>query len=188
MSLSKPAKRELLHTRNISCTGYKRADGLYDIEGHLVDTKSYDIDNIDRGGVIKTGESLHEMRVRLTLGIDLLIHRAEAVTEWAPYSRCSDGGMNISRLEGVKIGPGWRQTTLRLLGKTEGCTHITEMLGQMATTAYQTMGAEWNRRQDKAGETQTRPRLLNSCYAFVETGEVVLRQWPAWYRDDDSSS
>lgn len=190
MSLSTPAARELLHTRNISCKGYKRVDGLYDIEGHLVDTKSYDIDNIDRGGVIHSGESLHEMRVRLTLDLNLLIHHAEAITEWAPYSLCKDGGMNISRLEGVKIGPGWRKTTLRLLGKTHGCTHITEMLGQMATTAYQTMGAEWNRRRASEGEAQSksRPRLLNSCYAFAESGEVVLRQWPQWHQSRDSES
>lgn len=186
MSLSTPAPRELLHTRNIICKGYKRNDGLYDIEGHLVDIKSYDIDNIDRGGVIKAGESLHEMRVRLTLDIELLIHHAEAVTEWAPYHRCGNGGLNISQLEGVKIGSGWRKTTLRLLGKTRGCTHITEMLGQMATTAFQTMGAEWNRRQVNKDGSEGAPRLLNSCFAFADDGDVVLRQWPEWHKSNGS--
>ena len=34
--------REPLHRRTIEIHGYKREDGLYDIEGHLVDTKPYD--------------------------------------------------------------------------------------------------------------------------------------------------
>ena len=31
--------REPLHRRSIEIHGYKRDDGLYDVEGHLVDTK-----------------------------------------------------------------------------------------------------------------------------------------------------
>ena len=34
--------REPLHRRSIEINGYKRADGLFDIEGHLVDTKPID--------------------------------------------------------------------------------------------------------------------------------------------------
>ena len=40
MPLSAPAARERLHTRQIECHGYRRADGLFDIEGHSTDTKT----------------------------------------------------------------------------------------------------------------------------------------------------
>ncbi len=42
MPLPPPVDREPIHTRRIECTGYRRTDGLWDVEGHLVDTKSYE--------------------------------------------------------------------------------------------------------------------------------------------------
>ena len=41
MPLPPAAPRKNMHTRDIQCCGYERADGLWDIEGHLVDTKSF---------------------------------------------------------------------------------------------------------------------------------------------------
>ena len=55
MPLSSPVAREPIHTRRIECRGYRRADGLWDIEGHLVDTKAYAFMNRHRGEV-KAGE------------------------------------------------------------------------------------------------------------------------------------
>ena len=45
MPLPDPVPREPLHTRRVECRGYRRADGLWDIEGHLVDTKAYPFAN-----------------------------------------------------------------------------------------------------------------------------------------------
>ncbi len=35
-------ERELTHTRRVRYEGYKRADGLWDIEAHLTDSKNHD--------------------------------------------------------------------------------------------------------------------------------------------------
>ena len=51
MPLEKPHPRKHIHTRDIQCLGYQRDDGLWDIEGTIMDTKTYSFDNIDRGGV-----------------------------------------------------------------------------------------------------------------------------------------
>ena len=59
MPLSNPVGRKPMHTRTVQCRGYLRDDGLWDIEGHLVDTKPYDIPSEDRGGTIPAGEPLH---------------------------------------------------------------------------------------------------------------------------------
>ena len=67
MPLSTPVPRQMLHRRVVQCTGYRREDGLWDIEGHMVDTKTYSVPNEDRGGVIQAGEPLHEMWIRLTV-------------------------------------------------------------------------------------------------------------------------
>ena len=66
MPLSPPQERELLHSRDIVLRGYRRADGLYDIEAQLTDTKSYGFGNRDRG-YIEAGEPIHGMWLRLTV-------------------------------------------------------------------------------------------------------------------------
>ena len=73
MPLTPHQPRKPIHTRAIECKGYQRDDGLWDIEAHLVDTKTYDFANRDRGD-IKAGEPLHEMWLRLTLDLDLKVH------------------------------------------------------------------------------------------------------------------
>ncbi len=181
MSLSTPVDRKIYHTRKISCLGYKRNDGLYDIEAHLIDTKPFGFDNLDRGGRIEAGEALHEMKVRITLGLDLVIKEAEAVTEWGPFYICPEGAASFKKIIGLQIKPGWRAKVNKLLGKTAGCTHITELLGPMATTAFQTMAAELSG-VIKDNDTETPPFLLNSCHALVDTGAIVKRQWPEWYK------
>ena len=58
MALSRPARREHIHSRDIRCRGFRREDGLWDIEATLEDTKTYSFANRDRGG-IAAGEPIH---------------------------------------------------------------------------------------------------------------------------------
>ena len=58
-------ERELRHTRRVRYEGYKRADGLWDIEAHLTDVKSHD--NPMKAGVRRAGQPIHEMWLRLTI-------------------------------------------------------------------------------------------------------------------------
>ena len=39
----RPPQRRRLHVRRVTYEGFERADGLFDIEAHLVDTKDHDI-------------------------------------------------------------------------------------------------------------------------------------------------
>ena len=71
MPLSKPKMRNQIHSREIKCFGYKRGDGFWDIEGSMIDTKSYSFDNNDRGGV-SSGEPIHYMQIRITLDDNLV--------------------------------------------------------------------------------------------------------------------
>ena len=43
MPLSDPAPRELLHQRDIRLSGYRRADGLFDIDAEIADAKTYEL-------------------------------------------------------------------------------------------------------------------------------------------------
>ena len=58
-------ERELRHTRRVRYEGYKRADGLWDIEAHLTDVKSHD--NPMKTGVRRAGQPIHEMWLRVTI-------------------------------------------------------------------------------------------------------------------------
>ena len=176
MPLSKPTTRNHLHSRDIQCRGFKRDDGLWDIEGSIIDTKTYSFDNIDRGGV-SAGEPVHHMEIRLTLDDDLVIHAAEAVTEAGPYTICGNITQTFERLKGLTIGAGWRKEVMRLMGGVAGCTHLRDLLmGPLAVTAMQTVMAVRERRHS-ADET-TKPPIIDSCHAYASDGQIVQRQWP----------
>ena len=108
MPLSRPARRDHIHSREIHCRGFRREDGLWDIEGELVDTKTYSFANRDREGIV-AGEPIHHMRIRLTLDDDMLVHACEAATEAGPFDLCPAITPTFAGLAGLRIGPGWRQ-------------------------------------------------------------------------------
>ena len=76
--LTKPAKRDLKHNRTIKGKGYKREEGLWDIEVFLLDTKTFSFKNMHRS-YISAGEPLHDMAIRLTLDDDRKIIDIEAL-------------------------------------------------------------------------------------------------------------
>ncbi|MES9992183.1 MAG: DUF2889 domain-containing protein [Candidatus Thiodiazotropha sp.] len=184
MPLSPTVRRKPLHTRRLTLQGHLREDGLLDIEGHLVDTKPFDIPNRDRGGQIRSGEPLHEMWIRLTLDIDFRIVYAEATTDWAPYDHCQGATHSFKNLVGEKIGPGWNRRVRSILGGTKGCTHISEMLAQMATTAYQTLNSLKNPGQP-SNDGKEKPVILDTCFALATDGPVVAREWPDFYQPEE---
>lgn len=179
MTLSESAARELLHKRTVEVFGYVREDGLYDIEGHLLDVKSHDISNHDRGA-IPAGEPLHEMWLRLTVDLDLNVVEVEAKTVWGPYSICGDITPNFQRLKGLTIKSGWTQKTRELLGGTHGCTHLLELLGPIATTAFQTIYEDRVKRERQAG-VKKRPALIDSCHAWASDSTVIETRFPEYY-------
>lgn len=185
MPLSPPVPRTKQHTRTIEVQGYRREDGLYDIEGHLVDTKTYGFANKDRGR-IEAGEPLHGMWLRLTIDRTMTIQAAEAVTDYGPFTICKDINPAFEKLAGIRVGPGFRKEVRAALGGVHGCTHLVELLlGPMATTAFQTMYAE-REREGSHGATTERPRIIDTCHALAADGPIVKREWPQWYEGDDA--
>lgn len=175
--LPTPAARSHSHDRQIHCQGFAREDGLFDIEAQLIDTKSYDFPS-DTHGIVQQGTPVHHMQVRFTMNEKMEIVDAVAVTLNGPYDICPKGAENISGLIGLTIGPGWKNKTKHAIGGPKGCTHITELLGQMATTAYQTLygeKAKQRRAEKQQNPTQTpqksrtaMPSLANSCIGYAD--------------------
>lgn len=184
MSLSKPERREHIHTRDIRCRGFRREDGLWDIEAVLEDTKTYSFANADRGG-IAAGEPIHRMHIRLTLDDDMQVRAAEAATEAGPFGLCGAITPVFAGLVGLRIGPGWRKAVLGRMAGVKGCTHLTELLlGPLTTTAVQTIASARARRQEAAADGRP-PPILDTCHALATSSPVVARHWPDFHRPAD---
>lgn len=178
MPLSPPPSRKLIHTRRIVCEGYQRDDGLWDIEGQIVDTKAYSFETHARG-TVAAGVPVHDMRVRLTIDEDMVVHEAEAYTASSPFDICSEVAPDIGKLKGEKIEAGWSKRVFALLGATLGCTHINQLLtGPLATTAFQALVPV---RQARARDPNKKPGLIDTCHALRADGPVVKHEWPKFY-------
>lgn len=200
MPLSEPEERELLHTRTIVIGGYRRRDGLYDIEAHLTDAKTRGFANEHRG-FIGPGEPLHGMWLRMTVDDELRVLACEAASDHTPYPICREAAPNFARLAGLRIKPGFLRDAAARIGGTAGCTHLRELLQQMGTTAHQTV---FSARADQEAEklraetgTALSPEqvdarvaarfggsggLVNTCIAYDEAGPIVQRRWPHLHR------
>lgn len=194
MPLTPPAPREPLHTRRIEINGYRRVDGLFDIEGRLVDTKPYGFPSRDRG-FVAAGEPIHDLWLRFTVDEHMHIVACEAASDRTPYAVCPQAAPNFAALAGLHIRPGFlREATNRVRG-TLGCTHLREMLQQMATAAFQTINPARARKEvtetvppgsDKfdarvAEKMGGAPAIVNTCLAYGTDSPVVQRRWPHLY-------
>ena len=177
--------RDSLHTRTIKCEGYERDDGLFDIEASIVDQKTYDVDEPYRGHR-PAGAHVHDMQVRLTLDRSMTVRGIDVTTNHAPYDVCPTVAPGYKALVGAKIGAGWRKAVTEAVGRTKGCTHITELLMPAATVAFQTMGS-WPKGGDVATEAHPdqaakKPYFIDGCKAWASDGTVVKRLFPLHYR------
>ena len=188
MTLSTPSERKLTHTRVVTCRGFERPDNLWDIEGRIVDTKPYAFPNQDRGGEIKADEPLHDMSIRLTIDASLEIHDAEAVIDDSPYNYCKCVTPIVRQLIGLRIASGWALKSRSAMGKNRGCTHLTELLGPMATTAIQTLSSK--RQNQEANSKNQLPKrssfFIDTCHALSADSPVVKQHWPDQYRKNSS--
>ncbi len=165
--------REELHFRKIECQGFRRSDGLWDVEGRLVDTKTYAVVVGDRGNV-PIGDPIHDMSLRLTLDSNYLIRDAAATMTQTPYTICPGALTAMRELIGLRICAGWLAEVRKRLTRQECCTHLFELLGPIATTAFQTLSVVRGKPTDNPGK-------INSCYAYSADRALVKLSWPERY-------
>jgi hypothetical protein len=174
--------RELLHTRTITCEGYEREDGKWDIDSWLTDAKTYEFANKDHG-TVAPGAHIHGMGLRMTFDLELNIHDMIAVTDFSPYRICPDITPNFRKLVGLNLSKGFMRVARERVGGVNGCVHLFDLLGPMATTAYQTLDEI---RYDAFLEKERRgepvmPFFIDSCHAWTTDGDVLKREFPSLY-------
>jgi hypothetical protein len=179
MSLPVPeVERELTHTRRVRYEGYKRKDGLWDIEAHLTDVKNHDY--ALKTGVRRAGQPIHEMWVRVTIDRRMKIVDACSSSDAVPYpGGCETISPAYRKLIGLSLIKEFRKNVREALGGVRGCTHITEMLGGLPTAAIQTFAGEVPEEREDGGK----PFQLDQCHALETSTETVRKWYPKWHKD-----
>ena len=176
--------RRPLQTRTTSCSSFLRDDGLWEIEGYLIDTRSYDHQTRWRGQ-LPQGAPIHDMRMRIVFDDDLTIRDIAVAIDAAPYPEvCPQAVANYHRLIGQRLGKGFMQVAQQYVGKTAGCTHQTVLLQAMNTTATRTYNthaaykAEGGAEQAGMPEGTLSPVVLGTCHSFTPDSPIVAYYWP----------
>lgn len=172
-----PAKRKALHNRSINVQGFIRDDGLWEVEGRLVDTKTYGFTLPDRG-LIDVGEALHDLELRIAVDDDLKIIEISAHMPGTPYNDCSLAEKSYQSLVGLQIKSGWMDEVKARFARNQACTHITEMLPVMATNLIQTMrGYRMSNNKDAKVNGDEIKLFRDTCYGLRAGGRADQQQW-----------
>ena len=176
MPLSVPFPRKASHIRRVTYQGYEREDGLWDMEAELHDSKAHDMPSFRRQGVRLAGDPIHHMWLRVTIDRQLVVHAIEAAMDAHPLQDCPQARPALQGMVGACMARGWRQAIAQHLGGVASCTHLREVLFNMATAAFQTLPAAFG-----GGDPDTPPRHLGQCTGWDFEGNGVKEYFPQFY-------
>jgi hypothetical protein len=126
--------REELHFRRIDMRGWRRSDGLFEVEGRVTDRKPQQFRVPNGTKIIPPNAPIHDMGVRLVFDDDMLVHDVVTFTDAAPYTDCLAAGPALQTLKGMRIASGWSAEVTRRLAGASSCTHLMQLLIPMGTT------------------------------------------------------
>ena len=164
-----------MHTRRVEYRGFRRDDGLWDIEGELHDSKPHPFE-IEGEGRWEPGQAVHHMLLRVSIDDAMVIRDIAVAMDAYPHGPCPQAMAPMQRLVGETLGRGWRQTIQRHLGGIQGCTHLRELLFNLATAAFQTKTASFAPPADGRP-----PAHLGQCLAWDFNGPVVEKAYPMFF-------
>lgn len=176
MPLSAPVPRKTSHIRRVTYQGYEREDGLWDMEAELHDSKAHDMPSFRHQGVRLAGDPIHHMWLRVTIDRQLVVHAIEAAMDAHPLQDCPQARPALQGMIGACMARGWRQAIAQHLGGVASCTHLRELLFNMATAAFQTLPAAFG-----GGDPDTPPRHLGQCTGWDFEGNGVKEYFPQFY-------
>lgn len=185
LALPPSAPRKLSHTRTVVYTGFDREDGLWDIEAELTDIKPYGF-KVSTERPFPPQEPIHGLKIRVTLDSQMVVQEIATSMDVIPHAECSGAPHAMHELVGSAMGPGWRKAIHERMGGTQGCTHLRELLFNMATVAYQTLpSGKWHR-IETAGlphpEVTRPPFYLGQCHTWALDSPTVQRAYPMFYK------
>lgn len=177
MPLSPPAPRTLKHVRRVNYQGFERDDGLWDIEGELHDSKAYDATSFrDPTKQRLAGEAIHHMWLRVTVNRQLVVQAIDVAMDSHPLQGCTEAQTALQHMVGCSMARGWRQSIQKHLGGVASCTHLRELLFNLATAAFQSVPAVFS-----SSHPDEPPRHLGQCTGWDFNGQGVKEFFPQFY-------
>jgi len=171
--------RTRTHVRQTQYEGYRRSDGLWDIEVLLRDERDYDSQGFERSQ-IAAGEPVHLIRLSVTVDDALVVQAISGEYLARPFAACRQSLPPLQGLVGASLAQGWRRQVASQLGGEVGCAHIRDMLVQLAAAAYQIVPV-WHARTRGVAVRRAdgkQPMHLGQCVAWALDGPVVAQVYP----------
>jgi len=171
--------RTRTHVRQTHYEGFRRSDGLWDIEVTLRDERDYESQGFERGP-IPAGMPVHLIHLRVTVDDALVVQAISGEYAARPFAECQLSLPPLQGLVGASLAQGWRRQVASQLGGEVGCAHIRDLLVQLAAAAYQIVpvwharmrGVALRRADGKA------PLHLGQCVAWALDGQAVAQVYP----------
>ena len=187
MPLPAAAPRSDIHHRVIDMRAYRREDGLYDVEAHLVDTKPFDLVRFGGISVVSAGNELHDLWIRLTVDNAFEVRDICAASDTTPHGVCKQAEGALQVLVGERLVKGWSHVVKERLRGAAGCTHLMEMLMPLASAALQGIRAV-QRQGSESADLDHPEAKLDTCWAYGRQREIVQRYWPEHYAGPQSGT
>ncbi len=182
MPLSQPTiARTPQHIRQVNYRSFEREDGLWDIEGELLDTKAIDLPRPNGEGIRKAGDPIHHMLIRVTVNTQLVVQEIESSMQAHPVQGCPAALDAMQRMVGCSMARGWRKAIETNLAGITGCTHMRELLNNMATATFQSIVSAFSTTPDQP------PAYLGRCTGWSFNGPAVMQYYPqfaGWHIPD----
>lgn len=176
------------HTRTLTLDSYECEDGTVDLELKLFDSKHFDIIDRERGAM-QAGDPVHDIRATITINRKMVIQNITADFAAIPFSFCRGGDGQIGNLVGKRLDRGWHQAVRAVIGGTHGCTHLSELLLQAPTLAFQTL---WISSREAGRDVGRRdldhhspPFFVNGCYTWAVGSPITNRFFPQFRPADE---
>ncbi|MFO1339537.1 MAG: DUF2889 domain-containing protein [Burkholderiaceae bacterium] len=171
-------QRQLKHQRAIQVQAYARADGLWEIDAFVRDSKTRPTGSPARQR--PAGEPIHDLHLRILVdaGFNIVASGAESLA--MPYpGHCDDHGDRYAALAGLNLMRGFKRAVRERLGGVRGCTHLTELADVLPTAVVQAFAGEV---LEVHPDSDTQPFQIDRCHALASDGEAVRLHYPRWFR------
>jgi len=161
------------HTRKVEFNGFLRSDGLWDIEGSIMDVKPCGVKWHIKP--LPAGVPQHQMNVRLTIDHEFNVMAAVASSDIHPYSGfCGAVVPDYGKLVGLNLVKGFRNAVRERLS---GVKRLHAHHGAARIAAVQTFAGA----SDDADERHQDDFVLDRCTTKNRRGESVKAFYPQWY-------
>ncbi|MCX7634117.1 MAG: DUF2889 domain-containing protein [Syntrophales bacterium] len=172
-------KRDHLFRRSITIDTYELGENEIVVEGRLQDERFFPF-VIYSANITREAGVIHDLTVTMTLAIpEMKIKEITSEMPTVPLEGCREIKNAVKRLENLYIKPGFTGEIKQLLGKTQGCLHMMNLVLAMASAAVQGMWAYYTRKRNdgktRLPQTIDGSMMFDSCWMWRKEGPIAQR-------------